>query len=132
MAAKPDPIVDVWNKPFWDACSNGKLIVQRCKKTGQCWFPPGPVSPFDPKAGWEWITCDGSGEIVSFVVFHQKYFDGFADELPYNVSMVRLNEGPILLTNVEADNDTLDIGMKVGVFFDQRGDFSIPLFRPER
>jgi uncharacterized OB-fold protein len=131
MAAKPEPLLDVWNKPFWDACAEGRLMVQRCKATGRCWFPPGPVSPFAPKAGWEWITSSGKAEVASFVVFHQKYFDGFADELPYNVAMVRLDEGATLVTNVRAANESLHVGMKVGVFFERRGSFSVPLFRPE-
>jgi uncharacterized OB-fold protein len=132
MATKPDPQLDVWNRPFWDACSRGRLTVQQCGKTGNCWFPPAPVSPFDPKAGWKWVHCEGTGEIVSFVIFHQKYFDGFAEDLPYNVAMVRIKEGPIFVTNVKSDNAVLHVGMPVEVFFERRGEFSIPLFQPAR
>jgi uncharacterized OB-fold protein len=129
VTEKPEPIVDVWNKPFWDACREGRLMLQRCRETGQCWYPPSPVSPYAPRAGWEWVDCSGRGEILSFVVFHQKYYDGFAGELPYNVTMVRLAEGAQLLTNVTADNDALAVGKPVEVVFEDRGRFNVPVFR---
>lgn len=131
MTAKPEPLVDVWNKPFWDACAEGRLILQRGKTSHRYWFPPGPVCPFDPEAEWEWAPSAGRGEVASFVVFHQKYFDGFADELPYNVAMVRLAEGPLFVTNVKVANDKMRVGLKVRVYFEQRGGFAIPLFEPE-
>lgn len=131
MAAKPNPIVDLWSEPFWEACRDKRLMVQRCNDTGQCWFPPSPVSPFSPKASWQWTQCSGKGEVVSWVVFHQKYFDGFADELPYNVAMVKLAEGPVLITNVRAPNDQLSIGMAVTVSFEQREKYAVPVFEPE-
>lgn len=130
MSEKPEPSVDVWNRPFWDACREKRLTVQRCANTGKCWFPPAPVSPFDPMSDWNWVECSGNAEVISWVVFHQKYFAGFADELPYNVAMVQLEEGPVLVTNIQADNDAVHIGMPVAVTFEDRGDFTVPLFEP--
>ena len=127
--AKPNPIVDVWNKPFWDACAQGRLLLQRCGETGRCWYPPAPVSPYAPRAPWNWVECSGRGEILSWVVFHQKYYESFADELPYNVTMVRLEEGAQLLTNVTADNAELAVGKAVEVTFERRGEVTVPLFR---
>ena len=68
----------------------------------------------------------------SWVVFHQKYYAGFADELPYSVALVRLDEGPLLMSNlVGVPNDALRIGQRVRVTFrdvDER--ISIPVFEP--
>jgi uncharacterized OB-fold protein len=130
MADKPTPTVDVWNKPFWDACKDRRLTMQRCETTGKYWFPPAPVSPFAPRGKWKWIECSGRGTVVSWVVFHQKYFAGFEDELPYNVAMIRLDEGPTLISNIKADNDDIQIGMPVSVTFEKRGEFLIPTFEP--
>ena len=64
-------------------------------------LPPAPVSPFTGRPEWDWITASGRGTLWSFVVFHQSYFAGMKDELPYPVVMVKLDEGPFLLTNLD-------------------------------
>jgi uncharacterized OB-fold protein len=130
LETRPKPALDNWNKPFWAACREHKLTLQRCNATGQCFFPPAPVSPFTGKPDWEWITASGQGELWSFVVFHQSYFDGMKDELPYPVAMVKLDEGPYLLTNL-AGLTAADarIGMRLAVQFPGGpGDFVLPQF----
>ena len=126
------PTLDNWNKPFWAACREHKLTLQRCKATGKCFFPPAPVSPFTGKPDWEWITASGQGELWSFVVFHQSYFDGMKDELPYPVAMVKLDEGPYLFTNlVGLTPADAQIGMRLAVQFPGGpDDFVLPQFGP--
>lgn len=122
------PVVDVWSEPFWAAAREGKLMVQRCTETGQCFFPPAPVSPFTGRPAVEWIESRGEGELFSFVVFHQKYFPGF--QTPYPVVMVKLDEGPMLLTNLRgATPDALKIGQRMRVVFDPETEgFVLPQF----
>lgn len=133
LATRPAPVLDNWNRPFWDSCRQRRLTVQRCKTTGKCFFPPAPVSPFTGRPDWEWIAASGRGELWSFVVFHQNYFDGMKDELPYPVAMVKLEEGPYLLTNL-AGIEAADakIGMRLSVRFPGGpDDFLLPQFGPE-
>jgi uncharacterized OB-fold protein len=132
LDTRPKPTVDNWNKPFWAACKDHKLVLQRCTTTGKCFFPPAPVSPFTGRPDWEWITASGTGEIWSFVVFHQSYFDGMKDELPYPVAMVKLDEGPYLLTNLDGMTAAdAKIGMRLAVRFPGGpGDFVLPQFGP--
>jgi uncharacterized OB-fold protein len=133
LATRLKPLVDNWNKPFWDACAEGRLVLQRCTATGQCFFPPAPVSPFTGKPEWEWITASGRGTLWSFVVFHQGYFPGMRDELPYPVVMVKLEEGPYLLTNIDGlKPEDLRIGMRMAVRFPGGPEgFALPQFGPE-
>ncbi|MEJ1979144.1 MAG: OB-fold domain-containing protein [Acetobacteraceae bacterium] len=79
------------------------------------------------------MDASGKGELWSFVVFHQNYFDGMKDELPYPVVMVKLNEGPYLLTNIEGMTiSQLAIGMRMSVrFVDGPDGFVLPQFGPE-
>ncbi|HEY4253447.1 MAG TPA: OB-fold domain-containing protein [Roseomonas sp.] len=133
LATRPKPLVDNWNRPFWEACGRGELTLQRCKTTGKCFFPPAPVSPFTGRPEWEWIAASGGGELWSYVVFHQSYFPGMKDELPYPVAMVKLDEGPFLLTNLDgmAAADA-KIGMRLSVRFPGGPDgFALPQFGPE-
>jgi uncharacterized OB-fold protein len=118
FATRPKPVVDNWNRPFWEASARGDLILQCCSETGKCFFPPAPVSPFTGRPYWQWVKASGLGELWSYVVFHQGYFDGMKDELPYPVAMVKLAEGPFLLTNlIGVAPDHVKIGMKLSVRF---------------
>lgn len=118
LQSRPKPVVDNWNQPFWEACGEGRLVLQRCAETGQCFFPPAPVSPFTGRPEWEWIIASGKGELWSFVVFYQSYFPEMKDELPYPVAMVKLDEGPYLLTNLDGMKaDDAKIGMRLSVRF---------------
>jgi uncharacterized protein len=133
LATRPKPLLDNWNKPFWTACAEHKLVLQRCKATGQCFFPPAPVSPFTGRPDWEWITASGKGTVWSWVVFHQGYFGGMKDELPYPVVMVKLDEGPYLLTNIDGMAvEDIAIGKRVSVRFPGGPEgFVLPQFGPE-
>jgi uncharacterized OB-fold protein len=129
--AKPLPAVDVWSRPFWQGAREGELRMQCCRDCGTAFFPPGPVCPSCQSSALDWQRMTGRGEIVSWVVFHQLYFKGFADELPYNVSLIRLEEGPLLYTNVIGiPNDQLAIGLKVEAVFGRATDeITIPRFK---
>ena len=133
LSTRPLPVADNWNKPFWAACAEGKLTLQRCKVTGKCFFPPAPVSPFTGRPEWEWITASGRGTLWSFIIFHQSYFPGMRDELPYPVVMVKLEEGPYLLTNLDGlEPKDLKIGMPLAVRFPGGPEgFVLPQFGPE-
>ena len=51
-------------------------------------------------------------------MFHQAYFASFADEVPYNVAEVELDEGPRLLTNlVDVGEDQIRIGLPVEIVY---------------
>lgn len=132
LSTRPTPPVDNWNRPFWQACREQKLLVQRCAVTGKCFFPPAPVSPFTGGPKWKWVECSGKGTLWSFVVFHQKYFEGMEDDLPYPVAMVKLDEGPYLLTNFDGMTAAeARIGMQLSVRFPGGpGDFLLPQFGP--
>jgi len=132
--AKPMPVIDVWSRPFWEACSEERLIAQRCDESGEVWFPPSPVSPVTRTDKWTWVDLSGRGKIWSFVVFHQRYFTGFADDIPYNVAQIRLEEGPYFLANiVNCANDELEIDMPVRVVFERAtAELTIPKFAPDR
>lgn len=128
---KPLPAIDVWSRPFWDGTRAGELRMQRCADCNTLFFPPGPVCPNCQSRSLEWQRLSGRGEIVSWVVFHQLYFKGFAEDLPYNVTLVRLEEGPLMYTNVVGvPNDQLAIGMKLEATFDPAtDDITIPRFK---
>lgn len=129
---KTKPRLDAWSRPFWDACRRHRLVAQRARRSGLVWFPPGPVCPDDRSSEWDWVELSGKGVVESWVVFHERYFEGFSGDDPYNVALVKLVEGPSLITNlVGMDETAVVIGLPVEVTFEDVGsEFSLPKFRP--
>lgn len=128
---KPLPSVDVWSRPFWQGCREGRFMAQRCKVSGEVFFPASPVSPVTRTTEWEWVELSGKGSVFSFVAMHKKYFKGFANELPYLIGMVQLDEGPMLITNLTGVScGEVKCGDRVEVEYVQATEeITIPKFR---
>ena len=129
--AKPLPVRDAENAPYYDALQRHELRMQRCVE-GHYRFPVSPVCPECLSPSYEWEPVSGRGTIYSFVIVHQQYDAGFKGETPYNVAVVELEEGPRLVTNiVGCDNAGLRIGMPVHVTYDDvTPEFTLARFAP--
>ena len=128
---KPLPTITPLERPFWEHARKHELRLQRCTACGHFRYPVSPVCADCDSDGYEWAKVSGRGKIVSWVVFHRCYFPSFEKDIPYNVAMIGLDEGPIMISNVLASNDKLKIGMAVDVVFeDATPDISIPKFKP--
>ena len=79
-----------------------------------------------------WKQASGKATLYSFVLMHQVYHPGFADEVPYNIVQVDLEEGLRITSNVVGcSNESLQIGMPLEVTFDDVTDeVSLPKFTP--
>lgn len=130
---KPLPTITDENRPFWDATRRGELRLQRCRDCGRYRYPIAPVCPrcLGPEA--EWAAVSGRGRVFSFVVFHQVYHQAFKHDVPYNVALVQLDEGPFMFGNVVGiGNERLVCDMPVSVVFERVTEaVTLPRFRPE-
>jgi uncharacterized OB-fold protein len=71
----------------------------------------------------------GRGTLESWVDFHRAYWDGFKDDLPYRVCLVRLDEGPLMVSNLVGGDGACAIGARVHVVFDRVTDeVTLPKF----
>lgn len=95
---KSSPVMALTDLPMWQSIEAGALNLQFCKDCGICRYPPAPICAGCLSMESEWRPVSGRGKILSWVVFHRKYFDDFA--APYNAIAVRLDEGPIIVTNL--------------------------------
>jgi uncharacterized protein len=113
-------------EPFWAAIDDGEFVLVKCVNCGarsalarscvQC-----------ASTDFEWSTASRSGTIISFSVFHRALHPFFADKIPYNVVLVRLDDGPELFMNVRGvQASDLRIGMRVGIQARRLGDTFIP------
>ncbi|MEN9775593.1 MAG: hypothetical protein RL322_2663, partial [Pseudomonadota bacterium] len=95
-------------------------------------YPASPVCAECDSDQSSWTETVGLGTVLSWVVFHKSYFASFNDDVPYNVALIKVDEGPVLCTNIVGiDNDMISAGLRVKVVFDDvNQEFSIPRFAP--
>jgi len=123
------PQLDELNRPFWDACREGALVLQRCA----CAHIRYPIAPFCPRClsgEYIWKPVSGRGEIYSFTVFRHAYSDAWRDRLPYVVALVKLDEGPTMISNiVAAGAEEVHVGLRVRVVFERlTEEITVPCF----
>jgi uncharacterized protein len=123
---KPLPRITPDNEPFYKAIAENRFVLPYCTDCGKPHLPPGPVCPFCFADRVQWRRASGRGRISAWTVVHKAWFPAFADEIPYNVVQVELEEGPRLTANLIGGNQTLNIGMPVEVVFGH----AIPRFQP--
>ena len=72
--------------------------------------------------------------VRSFTVVRRPVSEAFAEDVPYVVALVVLDEGPTLMTNIIACKiEELRIGTQVTVCFEKRGaSATLPQFTPTR
>jgi uncharacterized protein len=109
----PVRVLGIYDRPFWDHLQNtGELALQKCSDCGAVRYPPGPVCHECQSPDYEWKTVSGNGEIMSWVIFHKGYLPGYKP--PYNVIAVKLDEGPIIISNLEGQTPDGDwVGTRV-------------------
>ena len=128
--AKPLPRLDPLTRPFWEHAQAGRLAVQVCDACGDKHFPPSPICPNCNSDAQSWQPVSGGGTLESWVTFHRAYWPGFAPDLPYDVCLVRLAEGPLILGNIDGDTASARLGAAVEVWFDPVSDeVTLPKWR---
>jgi uncharacterized protein len=129
--SKQLPEITPSEKPFWEAAKLHVLTAYKCANCGTFYSRViHCVACDNPKMTWAKVS--GKGEVFTFAVYHQLYHPGWKDEIPYNVSWIKLDEGPLLMSNViGCNNEDLHIGMPVEVVFeDINEEITLPKFRP--
>lgn len=128
---KPLPVVTEENRPFWEGCRQGKLLLQYCDQCQQHQFYPRLYCMHCGSTNVRWVSASGRGVIYSFTVIHQNKSPEFVQDTPYNVAVVQLEEGPRLMSNiVETDFAELRVDLPVTVVFDAVSDvIHLPRFK---
>jgi hypothetical protein len=130
--SKPLPVITPLNKSFWDNMRKGIFSLQACQTCGDRHTPEAPVCPKCLGTDQSWEPASGRGTLESWVEFHRAYWDSFAEELPYRVCLVRLEEGPLFISNFKGNDSDLAIGRRVKVVFEPvTNEIILPKFAPE-
>lgn len=129
---KPLPTISGESKPYWDACRQGQLVIQKCDSCNEFQFYPRGICANCWSNDIKWYKASGKGTVWSFTVTYQNRTPGFAEDVPYILALVELEEGVRMFTNIlECDPKEAKIGMPVEVTFVRANDqITIPYFKP--
>ena len=129
---KPLPVVTEESRPFWDGCREGKLLLQYCDACQHYQFYPRLYCMQCAAKELRWLEVSGRGVVYSYTVIRQNKSPEFVDDVPYNLAIIQLEEGPRMMSNiVDIDLDDLRVDLPVAVVFDPVSDtISLPRFRP--
>lgn len=129
---RPLPEMDSDAGPFWKAAAQERLIIQRCTRCGgyQHYARPFCIKCRDTNV--EMVEASGRGVLHSFTVVHRGPYEDLP--APYVVGLIKLDEGPMLLSNVvQCDPASLKCDMAVEVTYQPlRDGVVLPVFRPRQ
>ena len=130
--AKPLPTVTLEDREFWAAAREHRFVLPQCRACGHVWFPPYASCPSCLSFDRGWTEASGRGTVWGFTIMRQPYIPSFEPELPYNVVLVELEEGPVVYSNlVGIDNADIACGLPVeAVFEDATDEITLIKFRP--
>jgi uncharacterized OB-fold protein len=131
LEGMPLPLPDLDTRPFWDGCREGELLLPRCRACGETRWPPGPMCPSCRSFETEWARASGRGAVYSWVVVTHPVHPVLADQVPYVVGLVELEEGVRLVANVTGCAPAeVTADMPVELYFeDPVEDVRLPNFR---
>ncbi len=122
--------------PFWEGLKQHRFLLFRCKRCGAHYWPAAYCRNHDDIPSleeMEWSPSSGKGRVHAWVIVHQVADKAYADEVPYPLAMVELDEGPILPTRlVGCELADVRVGLPVEVQFADVAStgVTLPLFRP--
>jgi uncharacterized OB-fold protein len=119
---------DHTTQPWWDATREGVLMVQSCNACGSSQLYPRALCTTCGSTDLSFAPASGRGAVYSFTVVHRAPHAAFTP--PYTVALVRLEEGPVVLTNL-VDAGDVRCDMPVTLTWEDLPDGRrLPLFRP--
>ena len=130
----PVPLPDSVTAHFWDGCAAHELRIQQCASCGTHRHPPAPVCRVCHSFEHTWDISEGTGRIFSYIVVHHSVHPATDAILPYNVSVIELDDcGGVRVTSnvVDCPNDDLYVGMPVRIIWEHI-DESLALYRFSR
>lgn len=125
----PLPRPDADSHPYWSAAATGELLIQFCAQCGQPRFYPRLLCPACHSAEHRWAPATGQGTVYSYTIVRRAPLPAFADDVPYVVALIDLDEGVRMLSTVVAEPAQVAIGARVKVQFRAETDhIAVPVF----
>ena len=120
---KPLPVIDHDSAPYWEATREGRLDIPLCGDCGKHHFYPRSICPYCHSGNLRFNTVSGRGKVHTFTIARRPAGPAFADDVPYVVALIELEEGPRMMSRIQTgDPEKVHIGAKVEVTFVKASD----------
>jgi uncharacterized OB-fold protein len=115
---------------WWEACDEGKVLIQRCKDCQTLRHPPRPMCGQCQSMAWDSIESTLEGEVLSYTALRHPKIPGYPKD-PI-CAVIQLAEGTNIVSNiVDCEYDDVFIGMKLKGKVEQVDDKTmLPQFYP--
>jgi uncharacterized OB-fold protein len=129
--AGPTPTAE--SQPWWDALREGRFTIQVCGSCATAQGYPRTRCVRCWSAELALVAASGRAQLVTHSQVHRPGQASWASVAPYYVGLVRLEEGPTLLTHLRTDGLPDDRRPRVGdpcsLALTRVGDWVLPFFR---
>lgn len=130
--AAPEPKPTGLTADFYENCARGQLCFQRCDACRAWRHQPRHLCAACGSAQWSWQPSAGRGSIYSWTVTHQSPHPAFANDVPFAIVVVEMDEGVRLVSRLfDVDPQAIELGQRVAVELVRlRDEIALPYFRP--
>lgn len=115
------PLADQFSRQYWNAATEGTLLIQRCRACHRYQFYPrghcaACLAP-DP----EWTPASGRGRLHTYTVVHRTPNEEFAADCPYVLAIIELDEGPRMTARIVGEFHDIACDQPVHAVFSPSG-----------
>ncbi len=93
ISVKPSPQISDLSRAYWSAALEGRFNLQHCAACGAVRHYPRLLCSICYSDATIWKQASGHGHVHSWTVAHHAFHPAFADQLPYTLVTVDLDEG---------------------------------------
>ena len=130
VLTRPVPYPSHISEPFWQACRRHELVIQRCDDCSTFVFYPRATCTSCGSEALTWQPVSGRGTLFTYTIARRPTHRRLASRVPYVIAVIELDEGPHLTSTViDCDVETLRIGQRVVVDFEDLDEVAIPVFK---
>ncbi len=98
------------------------LIATKCENCGTYYYPPRNLCPkCRRKSKMVEVRLSGKGEVLSYSVVHDVP-ENMKEQKPYVVALIKLDEGPVITSQLVCEPREVRRGMKVKAAFRRCGE----------
>ncbi len=131
--AFPYPVPEYGTEPYWAACNEQRLVMQRCRACGHFRWQPAPICTRCQAPDHDWAPLSGRGRIYSWTVITHPVHPAAIAKVPYVVVEVELDDQPglrMIANLLDAAPYAIAFDAPVRVCFEQHpaGQY-LPMFR---
>ncbi|MGI5455679.1 Zn-ribbon domain-containing OB-fold protein [Streptomyces sp. CA-249302] len=121
------PEIDAFTRTYWDAATEGRLLIRRCGACGRAHHYPREFCPHCWSEDVRWEPASGRAALYTWSVVHRNDLPPFGERVPYVAAVVDLAEGPRMMTEVVG---CAEGGLRAGMVLEVVFRDGVAVFRP--